>query len=72
MSASTRARPHPRAQGPLAWLLTLDGLVAELALAELEDVIALTARAKTYAKRITKLKPPRLRRRCWRCPDVGR
>lgn len=37
------------------WLLTLEGVVAELALEELEDIIALTARVKTYAKRITEL-----------------
>lgn len=38
-----------------AWLVTLEGLVAELALEELDDIIALTARAKTYAKRIAQL-----------------
>ena len=35
------------------WLTTLDGVVAELALDELDDIIALTARAKAYEKRIT-------------------
>ena len=38
-----------------AWLVTLEGVVAELALEELDDVIALTARANAYAKRITDL-----------------
>lgn len=38
-----------------AWLITLEGVVAELALDELDDIIALTARAKEYQKRIAVL-----------------
>ncbi|MDN5746590.1 MAG: IS110 family transposase [Nocardioidaceae bacterium] len=38
-----------------AWLTTLEGVVAELALDELDDIIATTARAKTYEKRIAAL-----------------
>lgn len=38
-----------------AWLVTLEGIVAELALEELDDIVALTARAKTYEKRIALL-----------------
>lgn len=37
------------------WLATLQGVVAELALDELDDIITMTARAKAYAKRITEL-----------------
>lgn len=37
------------------WLMTLTGIVAELALDELDDIITLTARAKTYEKRIADL-----------------
>lgn len=37
------------------WLLGLDGVVAELALDELDDVIALTGRIKEFHKRITAL-----------------
>ncbi len=35
-----------------AWLLTLDGIVAEMAVDELDDIIALTARIKEFDKRI--------------------
>ena len=38
-----------------SWLLGLDGIVAELALDELDDVIALTARIKGFEKRIAEL-----------------
>lgn len=38
-----------------AWLTTLEGVVADLALDELDEIIVLTARAKTYEKRITAL-----------------
>lgn len=37
------------------WLVTLTGMVAELALDELDDIIALTARAKNYERRIVAL-----------------
>ena len=37
------------------WLATLEGVVAELALDELDDVIALTRRARAYEKRIAAL-----------------
>jgi transposase len=54
--------PKPRSldlakhqQALRAWLVTLEGMVAEMALDELEDVIALTARIKTFDKRITVL-----------------
>src|SRR5699024_7545335 len=54
--------PKPRSldlakhqQALRSWLVTLEGIVAELALEELEDIIALTARAQTYEKRITAL-----------------
>jgi transposase len=35
-----------------AWLLTLDGVVAEMALDELDDIVALTARIKAFDRRI--------------------
>lgn len=38
-----------------AWLLTLEGVVAEMALDELEDVIALSERIKTFDKRLAVL-----------------
>ncbi len=38
-----------------SWLLGLDGIVAELALDELDDVITLTGRIKEFHKRITEL-----------------
>lgn len=51
--------PKPRSldlakhqQALRAWLLTLEGVVAEMALDELDDVIALTARIKAFDKRI--------------------
>jgi transposase len=51
--------PKPRSldlakhqQALRAWLVTLDGVVAEMALDELDDVIALTARIKAFDKRI--------------------
>ena len=54
--------PKPRSldlakhqQALRSWLLGLDGIVAELALDELDDVIALTGRIKEFEKRITDL-----------------
>ena len=54
--------PKPRSldlakhqQALRAWLLTLDGVLAEMALDELEDIIALTVRIKTLERRITAL-----------------
>ena len=51
--------PKPRSLGLAthqqalrAWLATLDGVVAEMALDELADIIALTARIKAFDKRI--------------------
>jgi transposase len=51
--------PKPRSldlpkhqQGLRTWLLTVDGLVAEMALDELDDIIALTVRIKAFTKRI--------------------
>jgi transposase len=38
-----------------AWLVTRQGMVAEMALDELDDVIALTARIKAFDKRLTAL-----------------
>lgn len=38
-----------------AWLVTLDGVVAEMALDELDDIIALTARIKEFDKRLRAL-----------------
>jgi transposase len=38
-----------------AWLVTLDGVVAEIALDELEDIIALTTRIKEFDRRIGRL-----------------
>lgn len=35
-----------------AWLLTLEGVVAEMALDELDDIIALTARIKQFERRL--------------------
>lgn len=54
--------PKPRSLGPAkhqqalrAWLLTLEGIVAEMALDELDDIVSLTARIKTFDKRIKAL-----------------
>lgn len=54
--------PKPRSldlakhqQALRAWLLTLEGVVAEMALDELEDIIALTGRVKEFDKRIAAL-----------------
>ena len=54
--------PKPRSldlvkhqQALRAWLVTLDGVVAEMALDELEDIIALTVRIKEFDKRIGRL-----------------
>lgn len=54
--------PKPRSldlakhqQALRAWLITLDGVVAEMALDELDDIIALTARIKEFDKRLRAL-----------------
>lgn len=54
--------PKPRSLGLAkhqqalrAWLATLQGIVAEMALDELEDIVTLTARIKTFDKRIKAL-----------------
>jgi transposase len=54
--------PKPRSldlakhqQALRGWLVTLEGVVAEMALDELDDIIALTARIKTFDKRLTAL-----------------
>ena len=54
--------PKPRSldlakhqQALRSWLVTLQGVVAEMALDELDDVIALTARVKAFDKRIAVL-----------------
>lgn len=54
--------PKPRSldlakhqQALRAWLVTLEGIVAEMALDELDDIVALTARIKTFDKRLTAL-----------------
>lgn len=54
--------PKPRSlhlakhqQALRAWLLTLEGIVAELALEELDDIIVLTGRIKTFDKRLVAL-----------------
>ena len=51
--------PKPRSldlakhqQALRAWLVTVDGVVAEMALDELDDIIALTARIKAFTTRI--------------------
>lgn len=57
----TRA-PKPRSldrathqQALRAWLLTVEGIIAELALDELDDIIALTVRIKAFDKRLAAL-----------------
>jgi transposase len=51
-----RSLDLPKHQQALrSWLSTLDGIVAELALDELDDVVALTVRIKGFEKRITGL-----------------